>query len=60
MNILAEELELILMEKWDYVLNHIRDELNQSESDRRYDEKATVHSDGRIVFTFLDGTETEA
>lgn len=48
------------MEKWDYVLNHIRDELNQSESDRRYDEKATVHSDGRIVFTFLDGTETEA
>ena len=112
-NILTEELELILMEKRDYVLNHIRNEINQLEFDRkcaefdkRYNEKAeaynrlqeklvqrqsraeflqkfysrgealtgsidffdaalwrtliekaTVHSDGRIVFTFLDGTE---
>lgn len=115
-NILTEELELILMEKRDYVLNHIRNEINQSEFDRkcakfdeRYNEKAeaynrlqeklvqrqsrseflqkfysrvetvtgvidffdaalwrtliekaTVHNDGRIVFTFLDGTEIEA
>ena len=115
-NILTEELEMILIEKRDYVLNHIRDEINQSDFDRKctefderynekaeaynrlqeklaqrqsraeflqkfYDrvealtgaidffdaalwrtliEKATVHSDGRIVFTFLDGTEIEA
>ena len=107
---------MILLEERDYVLNHIRDEINQSDFDRkctefdeRYNEKAeaynrlqgklvqrqsraeflqkfysriesvtgtidffdaalwrtliekaTVHSDGRIVFTFLDGTEIEA
>ena len=115
-NILTEELELIMIEKRDYVLNHIRDEINQSEFDRKcaeFDEcynekaetynrlqeklvqrqsraeflqkfysrvqsvtgsidffdaalwrtlidKATVHSDGKIIFTFLDGTEIEA
>ena len=51
MNILTEELEMILIEKRDYVLNHIRDEINQSEFDRkcaefdrRYNEKAETYN----------------
>ena len=50
-NILTEELEMILMEKRDYILNHIRDEINQFEFDRkcaefdeRYNEKAKAYN----------------
>ena len=50
-NILTEELEMILIEKRDYVLNNIRDEINQSnfdrkcaEFDRRYNEKAETYN----------------
>ncbi len=50
-NILTEELEMILIEKRDYVLNHICDEINQSnfdrkcaEFDRLYNEKAETYN----------------
>ena len=51
MSILTEELEMILIEKQDYVLNHIRDEINHFEFDRkcaefdeRYNEKVEAYN----------------
>ena len=50
-NILTEEMGMILMEKRDYVLNHIRDEINHfeferkcAEFDERYNEKAETYN----------------